>query len=601
MRSRLAGSEGIVAVPGRLSDRVAGCIALRLNGLGLVLQPVAAGQQSLMSRPRGGPAGRVALARPRVCSYAKCATGSLGDVPMAAGDMDQSNVAKFPLVDPDSPEILALVAIVRRLSIARSVPEIMDIVAHSARTLIGADGITFVLREGDRCYYAEEDAIGPLWKGQRFPMSACISGWCMLERRAAVIPDIYQDDRIPQDAYRPTFVRSLAMVPVRQDDPIAAMGAYWANSREIQPREVQLLQTIADAASLAVAYVDQRRQHDPWRRLRLVKDWARQKGLRLRSLNLPFELAKLKPWQAQNERSLPLAIGVAAGSIVLATLVRLALGALVGPGVIAFATYYPAVLLSTLWAGSGSGVLTLFGAGVIGWYAFMPPVYTFEIKEAATVASLALYLASGSVIIWGAEQYRRLAAALAGKDRERELLMGELLHRMRNMIAVVQAVVNQTLSHDEDARATLGRRIAAVVTADGFMQDDMSYQSDLAELLASELAGYERARFILSGPATELALDQSRALALSIHELATNSAKYGALSCPEGRVLVSWSVAPAELQLAWQELGGPPVRPPKREGFGSRFVRQMLAKKGGSIKTEWLEAGVVHKILLPTH
>lgn len=520
---------------------------------------------------------------------------------MAAGDMDQSNVAKFPLVDPDSPEISALVAIVRRLSIARSVPEIMDIVAHSARTLIGADGVTFVLREGDRCYYAEEDAIGPLWKGQRFPMSACISGWCMLERRAAVIPDIYQDDRIPQDAYRPTFVRSLAMVPVRQDDPIAAMGAYWANSREIQPREVQLLQTIADAASLAVAYVDQRRQRDPGRRLRLVRDWARQKGLRLRSLNLPFELAKLKPWQTQNERSLSRAIGVAAGSVVLATLVRLALGALAGPGVVAFATYYPAVLLSTLWAGSGSGFLTLFGAGVIGWYAFTPPVYTFEIKEAATAASLALYLASGSVIIWGAEQYRRLAAALAGKDRERELLMGELLHRMRNMIAVVQAVVNQTLSHDEDARATLSRRIAAVVTADGFMQDDMSYQSDLAELLASELAGYERARFILSGPATVLALDQSRALALSIHELATNSAKYGALSRPEGRVLVSWSAAPAELQLAWQELGGPPVRTPKREGFGSRFVRQMLAKKGGSIKTEWLEAGVVHKILLPRH
>jgi two-component sensor histidine kinase len=203
------------------------------------------------------------------------------------------------------------------------------------------------------------------------------------------------------------------------------------------------------------------------------------------------------------------------------------------------------------------------------------------------------------MIIWGAEQYRRLAAALAGKDRERELLMGELLHRMRNMIAVVQAVVKQTLSHDEEARETLARRIAAVVSADGFMQDDLSYHSDLAELLASELAGYERTRFSLSGPATELALDQARAVALSIHELATNAAKYGALSCPEGRVLVSWNVAPAGLQIAWQELGGPPARTPSREGFGSRFVRQMLAKKGGSIKTEWLETGVLHKILLP--
>jgi two-component sensor histidine kinase len=480
------------------------------------------------------------------------------------------------------------------------VPEIMDIVAHSARTLIGADGITFVLREGDVCHYAEEDAIGPLWKGQRFPMSACISGWCMIEKRAAVVRDIYQDDRIPHDAYRPTFVRSLAMVPVRQDDPIAAMGAYWANSREIQPREVQLLQTIADAASLAVAYVDSRQGQAPWRRLKLVSHWLKSNGPRIWSLNLPFELAKLGRWRAENEAGVLKAIVVALGSVLIATAVRLALAALVGPGVIAFATYYPAVLLSTLWVGSASGLLALSVGGVVGWYAFVQPIYSFEIKEPATLVSLALYLASALVIIWGAEQYRRLAAALASKDRERELLMGELVHRMRNTIAVVQAIVKQTLSHDEEASETLTRRIAAVVTSDGLMQDDASYRTDLAELLTSELRGYERARFILSGPDTALALDQSRALALSIHELATNAAKYGALSTPEGRVLISWKLAAAELQLVWQELGGPSVRAPARDGFGSRFVRQTLVKKGGSIKTDWLEAGVVHRIFLQT-
>jgi two-component sensor histidine kinase len=379
---------------------------------------------------------------------------------MSAGDKNQSNLAKFPLVTSDTPEATALIAIVRRLSVSRSVPEIMDIVAHSARALIGADGITFVLRDGDLCYYAEEDAIGPLWKGQRFPMSACISGWCMLQQRAAVIPDIFQDDRIPQDAYRPTFVRSLAMVPVRQDDPIAAVGAYWANPRKIQQGEVQLLQTIADAASLAVAYVDSLHQQDP---------------------------------------------------------------------------------------------------------------------------------------------LRRLAEALAEKDGERELLIGELVHRMRNMVALVQVVVKQTIPYDQEACEALARRIAAVLTTDEFMQDGIIFRSDLAELLTSQLAGYGRARFTLSGPATELALDQSRAVAFSIHELATNATKYGALSCPDGRVFVSWNLATAGLQITWQELGGPPVRTPTRAGFGSRFVQLLLAKKGGSIETEWLEAGVVHKISLPTH
>lgn len=167
-----------------------------------------------------------------------------------------SATKKFPLVDPDKGPIPALIAVVRRLSIVRSLPEVMEIATIAARTLLRADGITFVLREGDLCHYAEEDAISPLWKGHRFPMSACISGWCMSERQAAVIPDIYADPRIPHDAYRPTFVQSLAMVPVRQDDPIAAMGAYWAHKRHVNASDVELLQSIANAAALAIAYVD---------------------------------------------------------------------------------------------------------------------------------------------------------------------------------------------------------------------------------------------------------------------------------------------------------------------------------------------------------
>jgi GAF domain-containing protein len=131
----------------------------------------------------------------------------------------------------------------------------MEVVTHAARTLLQADGITSVLREGNLCYYAEKDAISPLWKGNRFPMSACISGWSMLERKAAVIPDIYVDPRIPHDAYRPTFVRSLAMVPVRQDDPIAAVGAYWSSTRQPTEAELELLQAIANAASLAIGKI----------------------------------------------------------------------------------------------------------------------------------------------------------------------------------------------------------------------------------------------------------------------------------------------------------------------------------------------------------
>jgi hypothetical protein len=96
----------------------------------------------------------------------------------------------------------------------------------AARRLARSEGATFVLREGDRCFYADEDTIAPLWKGQRFPITECISGWTMLNAEPAVVPDITVDERIPQAAYRSTYVRSLVMVPVGAP-PAAAIGVYW--------------------------------------------------------------------------------------------------------------------------------------------------------------------------------------------------------------------------------------------------------------------------------------------------------------------------------------------------------------------------------------
>ncbi|HEX3689423.1 MAG TPA: HD domain-containing phosphohydrolase [Solirubrobacteraceae bacterium] len=148
-----------------------------------------------------------------------------------------------------------LIETIQQLSMARSVEQIQAIVRHTARRLTGADGATFVLRDGDLCHYADEHAIAPLWKGQRFPMSTCISGWVMLNRRHAMLPDIYADDRIPAEAYRPTFVKSLLMVPIRRLDPIGAIGNYWADHHEASDREVLLLQALADSTAMAMENV----------------------------------------------------------------------------------------------------------------------------------------------------------------------------------------------------------------------------------------------------------------------------------------------------------------------------------------------------------
>jgi hypothetical protein len=166
---------------------------------------------------------------------------------------------KAPKPRAESPRVLDsryLIAVIQALSLARDLETVMEIVRHSARKLVNADGATFVLRDGDRCFYAEEDAIAPLWMGQRFPMSACISGWAMLNRRAAVIEDIYQDARIPHDAYRPTFVKSLVMTPIRTAAPIGAIGVYWADPHNPTQEETELLTALADSTSVAMESVD---------------------------------------------------------------------------------------------------------------------------------------------------------------------------------------------------------------------------------------------------------------------------------------------------------------------------------------------------------
>lgn len=148
-----------------------------------------------------------------------------------------------------------LVAAVQELSHARDFDTIRRIVRHAARELTGADGATLVLREADQCHYVDEDAISPLWKGNRFPLSACISGWAMLHRQSVAIKDIYADSRIPADAYRPTFVKSLLTVPIRSDDPIGAIGNYWASPHDATIREIELLEALANTTAVALENV----------------------------------------------------------------------------------------------------------------------------------------------------------------------------------------------------------------------------------------------------------------------------------------------------------------------------------------------------------
>jgi signal transduction histidine kinase len=172
----------------------------------------------------------------------------------------------------------------RELAMTRDLAAVVAIVARTARELTRADGATVVLREADQCYYADEDAIAPLWKGQRFPLDRCVSGWAMQHREIVVVDDVYADARAPIELYRPTFVQSLAMVPIhpspstgpdapklldgpdspdgpddasRPPRPSGAIGIYWALPHHASQPELSLLQSLADSTATAMANVAQ--------------------------------------------------------------------------------------------------------------------------------------------------------------------------------------------------------------------------------------------------------------------------------------------------------------------------------------------------------
>lgn len=146
----------------------------------------------------------------------------------------------------------ALLHAVECLTRAGSTDEIIEVIRSTARRLVGADGIALILAEGNLCHYVEEDAVGPLWKGRKFLMTECISGWAMLNRQTAVIDDISQDKRIPYHLYKDTFVRSLVMAPVGLGTPVGALGAYWATTYQPTDYEIETVQTLARVAATAL-------------------------------------------------------------------------------------------------------------------------------------------------------------------------------------------------------------------------------------------------------------------------------------------------------------------------------------------------------------
>jgi two-component sensor histidine kinase len=203
-----------------------------------------------------------------------------------------------------------------------------------------------------------------------------------------------------------------------------------------------------------------------------------------------------------------------------------------------------------------------------------------------------LMMFSSACILAVTECYRGALVQLRKNERERELVMKELEHRGRNTYAVIDAIVQKTLENAPEKASIISGRIRAVKFANDLLNQTATHTVLLKTLLLDEFAPYGEARFYTEGPEIELSPDTARNLALAFHELVTNAAKHGALSHPDGRVLISWKSDDGVVRLEWREEGGPLVSPPTEHGFGSRLVAQSLKSVSGSITPTFTPHGL---------
>ena len=211
--------------------------------------------------------------------------------------------------------------------------------------------------------------------------------------------------------------------------------------------------------------------------------------------------------------------------------------------------------------------------------------------------------------IAGASLVARDISEHKAAERKAALLLGELDHRVKNILAIVSAVVSQTLKNSstpEVFAAEVDGRIKAIAHAHNLLTRAGQGEMSLRAIFATALAPYDRGNGNLVTTGSDIALTPKAglALAMAVHELASNAAKYGALSTPDGRLTVAWQVAGSAseraLTLIWTEAEGPPVQPPARRGFGTTLIERTLTHElDAEVHREFLVTGLRCTFAIP--
>ena len=191
-------------------------------------------------------------------------------------------------------------------------------------------------------------------------------------------------------------------------------------------------------------------------------------------------------------------------------------------------------------------------------------------------------------------------------EAQRDLLIEELEHRIKNTLAMVQSIADQTFRNsglDPSVKAVFAARLVSLSNVHAVLTRRSWDSADLHEIIATAVGPHrtpENDRFEMRGPILRLEPRAAVALSMAVHELCTNAAKYGALSTERGRVEIAWSVDQEQFRWVWHEQGGPDVAAPGQTGFGSRLIERLLADQlSGQVRMNYERTGLVCSIDAP--
>jgi two-component sensor histidine kinase len=291
----------------------------------------------------------------------------------------------------------------------------------------------------------------------------------------------------------------------------------------------------------------------------------------------------------------PEAYVFATSCVAIASLLRWGLG-LLSENILFLPTFYPAVLFSALIGGAGPGVFAAILGGLVGWWAFMPPRFTFFPVTFGQQIGLSMYFFASLLIVWGADHYRKITKRLEDEEKFRKLAVDELAHRLKNKLATIQSIISFQLRDEPQIRDAILSRLTALSATDDLIMETQGQGAGLRGILSAELRPYGASRVSIEGPDVLLPPKLALMMALLVHELATNAAKYGALSSSLGNLSIQWSLADARLDLQWRESGGPTVTAPVHRGFGTRLFSRALEQFGGAVEANFATTGLICKL-----